>query len=1005
MALQKQAVPVNFEKGLQQKVDPNQLPLGNFISLINGVQDKQGLLQKRNGYTQLASLPNDSYSYLTTFNSNLTAISNNLAAYIAGQKTWVTKGAIQPVQVSTLPLIRSNTNQSYGDIAISANNLICIAYTDAGVVKYSVADATTGQNVIEPTIVTAPGATVSGSPRAFYLGTYFVILFSGAVGGTNHLYYIAINTVSLIVNAAVSLSSNYNPTTQVSYDAVIANGSLYIAWAAPTAGVNFAYLTSTLSESAVVNYPTVIASIMSVCADLTGSLPIIYANFFDNGSLTAYTIVVDNQLHPISGPTAYTPPGLVLNIASVAQNKVCTVFSEIDNAYSFTPPANIQTDYINSIPITQAGVVGAYTILDRGVGIASKAVLINGVSYLLASYQSAYQSSYFLLDEVGNVIAKLAYENGGGYLTTGLPNAIVSGTTISVPYLFKDLIEAVNKNTNVPSGTQVNGIYSQTGINMATLDITTVGVQSSEIGNNLNITGGFLWSYDGYTPVEQNFFIYPENFTATFVSGAGNVTAQQYFYQITYEWTDNQGNAFRSAPSIPVTVTATGTGHINLSIPTLRLTYKIANPVKIVIYRWSVGQQSYYQTTSISSPLLNDPTIDSVNFSDVNSDTTILGNNLIYTTGGVVEDVNGPAATAVTLFDTRLWLIDAEDQNLLWFSKQVIEGTPVEMSDLFTFYVAPSTGTGGSTGVMKCLAPMDDKLIIFKEQAIYYINGTGPDNTGANNQYSQPIFITSTVGCSNQYSIVLTPQGLMFQSENGIWLLGRDLSTTYIGAPVEDSNSADVLSSINVPESTQVRFNLNNNTTLCYNWYFNQWSSFAGIAPISSIAFEGLCTFIDALGRTFQESPGSYLDGANPVLISLQTAWFNLMGLQGFQRFYYMQMSGTYYSPHTLQISYAYDYALNPIQSTTIRPNNYSAPWGGDASWGSNQDWGGALPLEQWQIFPQVQKCQAVSIYIQEQFDSSFQTRAGAGFTLSGLNLVVGAKKGYFKLPASRQAG
>ena len=53
-------------------------------------------------------------------------------------------------------------------------------------------------------------------------------------------------------------------------------------------------------------------------------------------------------------------------------------------------------------------------------------------------------------------------------------------------------------------------------------------------------------------------------------------------------------------------------------------------------------------------------------------------------TGGVVEDVNAPASNIMTLFDTRLWLVDAEDPNLLWFSKQVIESTPVEMSDLFT---------------------------------------------------------------------------------------------------------------------------------------------------------------------------------------------------------------------------------------------------------------------------------------------------------------------------------
>ena len=55
-----------------------------------------------------------------------------------------------------------------------------------------------------------------------------------------------------------------------------------------------------------------------------------------------------------------------------------------------------------------------------------------------------------------------------------------------------------------------------------------------------------------------------------------------------------------------------------------------------------------------------------------------------------------------TLFDTRLWQVDAEDPNTLWISKQVIENTPVEMSQLFTIYVAPNIGTTSSTGPYYC---------------------------------------------------------------------------------------------------------------------------------------------------------------------------------------------------------------------------------------------------------------------------------------------------------------
>ena len=232
---------------------------------------------------------------------------------------------------------------------------------------------------------------------------------------------------------------------------------------------------------------------------------------------------------------------------------------------------------------------------------------------------------------------------------------------------------------------------------------------------------------------------------------------------------------YRSSPSIPVMITTTGSTSSNtIIVPTLRLTYKVENPLKIVGYRWSTAQQNYYQFTSISMPTLNSTGTNTVTIVDTLSDAEILGNNLLYTTGGVVENIGPPAFSNITLFDDRLWGVTGEDPNLLWFSKQVIESTPVEMSDLFTLYVAPTISAQGSTGPITALSTMDDKLIIFKRDAIYYINGTGPDNTGSNNQYSASIFITATVGCSNQKSIVFTPSGLLFQSDKGIWLLGRD---------------------------------------------------------------------------------------------------------------------------------------------------------------------------------------------------------------------------------------
>jgi hypothetical protein len=723
----------------------------------------------------------------------------------------------------------------------------------------------------------------------------------------------------------------------------------------------------------------------------------------------------------------------LLNIVSAAHNQFCQVFQEFSNTYSYD--SGIATNYIVGIEVTQAGAVGSPFTCIRSVGLASKAFVMNqaGTNYIyfLTVYQSAYQSTYFLINGTLStqaapiITAKLAYSNAGGYLTHGLPNVNVNNMLVQISYLYKDLIQAVNKDTNVPAGTQVNGIYSQTGINLVSFKIGTQNLDTAEIANDLHLTGGFLWMYDAYLPVEHNFFLWPDTDTTTptdFASWAatgGSIAAKPdtatntnaYYYQVTYEWTDNQGNAYRSAPSIPVAVTTTGSGtsgSITLNIPTLRLTYKTANPAKIVIYRWSVGQQIYYQTTSITAPLLNDTTIDSVQFVDTHSDATILGNNILYTTGGVVEDVNAPGSNLLALFDTRLWLVDAEDQNLLWFSKQVIEATPVEMSDLFTMYIAPTTSSEGNTGPITSIFPMDDKLIIFKNNSIYYVNGSGPDNTGANNQYSQPIFITSTVGCANQNSIVFMPEGLMFQSNKGIWLLDRGLNTTYIGAPVEIYNDGLVESADLIPATNQVRFVLNTGITLMYDYFYAQWGTFNGVPAISACIFQGLHTFIDSYGRVFAESPDTYLDGSNPVLLSFTTGPLRLGDLQNYQRAFFFYLLGTFYSPHVLNVSISYDYSSSPSQSTILRPLNYSTNYGSGSSqspYGQGSPYGGPGNIEQFRIFLQQQRCQALAITLQEVYDSTMDAPPGQGLSLSGINIILGFKNKFPTLPSSISFG
>lgn len=1040
MALQKNPIPINFTRGLDTKTDPYQVSIGNFLELENSVFTTTGRLTKRNGYKNITNLPVNTQTTLTTLNDSLVATGSDLFAYSEDINDWINQGPVQPVRLDTKPLVRVSTSQQSPDSAISPQGLICLAYVDNSVAYYQVSDSSTGQQVVKRTALPATAT----NPRVFTLGVYFIITFMATVSASTHLRYIAIPMMTpALASPATDISNNVSSLT-AGYDGYSSQNFLFLSWSGTATNVNIAFLTSSLAVS-----PTVVViagftpSLMSVTVDSTNAL--VWATFWDSASGNLITSAFNFGLAPIVSPTNVVTSMTITEVTSLATLGVLNVFYENNHNYSYTDSIGdaIRSDFVSKATVTPPvgvgpGIVSSPVVVLRSVGLASKATiqyvytlnanpliqvtasslpalgsytLVSTTIYMLVAYgdihqinplDNSNQPTYFLIDDSGNIYMRLAYSNGGGYAASEvLPSIIAIGNQYYVPYLIADFLTTVNKGVNLPTGTPTNAIYTQYGVNLAQFSINRTGQYSSEIASALHLTGGQLWEYDGVKPVEHGFHVWPENVVVTTSASGGGITAQEYFYAFTYEWTDAAGNLHRSAPSIPYAITTTGSTSTNtINVPTLRLTYKTQpNPVRIVGYRWSTAQQVFYQFTSVTSPNINNPAIDSITITDTLPDSAILGNAILYTTGGVIENIAAPASIASALFNNRLWLIDAEDQNLLWFSKQVIENIPVEMSDLLTLYIAPTTSSQGSTGPMTALSAMDDKLIIFKKDAIYYINGTGPDNTGANSSFSDPIFITSTVGCAQPNSIVLMKDGLMFQSDKGIWLLGRDLSTNYIGYPAEEFNAAVVMSAEGIPGTNQVRFVLSDNNTLMYDYFVGQWGTHTNISAISATLWQGAHTYLNSFGQIFQETPGTYLDGSEPVLMALTTSWINVAGLQGFERFYAANLLGTYFTPFKLNAQLAYNYNPSPVQATLITPDNQTSNWGDNALWGTGGSWGSDLGNKEANVFsarlfPRVQKCESFQLSLQEVYDPSFNQPAGQGLSLSGLLLLVGMKRG-----------
>lgn len=1016
MALQKQPVALNFTRGLDTKTDPYQVNVHNFTTLVNSVFTTTGRLTKRYGFDTITTLPNTDQTILTTLNDNLVATGTNLYTFSADTDQWINQGKIQPVQLDTLSLVRNSTSQTGPYIEIAANGLALVAYMDAGQGYYHVVDSNTGSQIVARTMLPATAT----NPRVFILGQYFIVTFIATVAATPTLQYIRVLIMDPSnAGPATNISADVNSLT-AGYDGEVGANRLYISWGASSNTVKIASLNTSLAVSTVVSIAGTTADIMSLTIDTV--LGRVCISWWETGGNNGYSAAFNYALVQVMAATPTIIATDISELTSLATAGVITIFYENVKTYSYS---TARTDFISTVTVTLPGIatnpgtVGATTVVLRSVGLASKAFVgVDGITYMMVTYGDVNQSAtdrsnqptYFLMDSAGSLYMRLAYSNGGGYVSSNvLAKVCIVDGTYYYPYQITDFLTTVNKVTNLPAGTPVNSIYTQTGVNLAKFMLNNGHQFSSEIAGALHLTGGQLWEFDGVKPVEHSFHVWPENVVVTTSAAGGLITAQTYFYVFVYEWTDNAGQLHRSSPSIPFKIVTTGSTSTNTcNVPTLRITDKIApNPVRIVGYRWSTAQQIYYQFTSQTSPTVNNTAIDSVTIIDTLADSSILGNTLLYTTGGVIENIAAPASIDSCLFDNRMVIIDAEDQNLLWYSKQVIQNVPVEFSDLLTIFVAPTTGAQNSTGPIKCIAAMDDKLVVFKANALYYINGNGPDNTGANSTYSQPVYITGVVGSTNPNSIALIPTGLIFQSNKGIWLLGRDLSAKYIGAPVEAFNDMTVLSTEVIPNTTQVRFILDDHTTLVYDYYFDQWSTHTNIEAISATIYQGQHTYLNSAAQVYQENQTSFLDGAEPVLMSLTTAWINIAGLQGFERFYFANLLGTYHSPFKLNVSMAYNYNPSPVQNVLVLPVGNPAPvYGDEALWGSGGAWGGSEgDVFQGRIFPKVQKCQSFQITIQEVYDASLGQAAGEGLSLSGLAMIVGMKKGYRTQRAARSFG
>lgn len=983
MALAKQIVPIVFSQGIDTKTDESKLPIGRLEAAENIIFETTTALRKRNGYTQISDYlfsgsKISSLSRLASFGDELLAFDDEtLYSYSESLDKWDTRGSAYHVFANAESVVRNSKEQSQLD-STSADNLNIYIWKDSSGIRYSVLDRTNENYLISDELISASGE----KPRIGKIGSLVFLFY---IDGTD-INYRVLNTANPTSIGAETLLVNDLDGTNKIFDIISVPGKIAFAY-------NCNDATDKLKARSIDEDEALSSELIFAGEQVTTALNL---NFDSNFRLLlTYYDGSDVKFASIALNFAATiiPATTIETIADVVN---CTSMEISDQNYkvlyeiSDSNPAN---HYVKRASIDSTPTVTNIGDFIRSVGLASKAFEHNDKNYILFLHSSTLQSTYFLADEDAILMSKALVGSGGEHVSHGmLPNVELSEDSIY-------LISTQVKGRIVTD----NGVFdSLLGVNSSEFEFKrTNHFQNSRLGDNLHITGGIMKMYDGKQIVEHGFNVFPEGLAAGATATVGGTLSDgTYLYVGVYAWTDNKGFLHRSAPSAGLSVTLTGgtpTQTQEIEFPTLRLTDK--EDVVLELYRTEANGAILYKITDVSAPELNDPTVDSITITDDTiSDADLISREILYTTGGVLDNIAAPSSSLIVPLKNRIVIAGLEDENKIQYSKIRFANSPVEFNDALTIEIEDRGGPITALGVL------GEKLLIFKRDAIYFILGDGPNNLGQQDTFIEPELLAQDVGCINPDSVVLTPAGLFFQSQKGIYVVNNSLSVQYVGSFVEDFNDLTITSAQVVDDLNQVRFTTLEGSCLVYNYNLGLWSTFTNHQGLSAVINRGTYYYLRLNSRVYKEDFDTFSDNGVVIKLKFETAFMSFAGLQGFQRAYKMLLYGKYKSPHKVRVKVAYNYNDPYIQEKIIDVSNFTddSKYGDDSPYGEpdTKAYGGNGNPYQFRLDFKRQKCQSIKLSVED-----IQSEVGEGLLISGITMQVGGKAGTFRLPSSQRYG
>jgi len=1022
MALQKQIKQLVFEKGLDTRTNPDLVPIGTLHALENAQFKQRGKISKKNGSvefsTTIATTEFQPYSGALpaarsgfTHKSSLLAVVPGVAtadpqwqnsqdliynrALTSNKWAYTARAAhcsaeshqvgIQGSKTATSPYLK----QGVGSIDVAYVNGYIVSATQTNTVGTSYVDfidAKTNEVVLSQTIAV-------GAPKIVQMGTAAIVM--GQIG-TNIKGFLFDTTNLATVPAANIITFAVNVGPNNTWDCMVSsfNSLLYIAHLNTTPGL-------TVASYALGAIPAGggFAGTTAVFTDATDTPYLGFAIFGGESVHQHINVVyakagVGTRLRILTMALANVSVATIYAYECVAISGSSFLYDTVNNrgliVGEFTDSAvehvgNFQHFYWNAAGATP---LTYKTARPCRLSLASKLIKINGYVYQLIVHPNGSERTFFLvmhpLDTSGNVgqlrpMAKLLFGEAG------LQNSFYVGLQAMMPQLTVGAVSTQFYCGGTRFAQYLDSTTFASTPQWFLFDLADPrAYQAREIANLTYLNGGFPAVYDGGDFYEAQFLHSPWAPSGLTAGAAGSLTPSTTYSVITlFEYVDSNGNRHQSAPSLPASVTLGGAQN-SISLTVYAPSLSCHNTVTLSIYRTEGNGTIYYREKSLQLACTATPTTTTLTIAD----SVLIQQEILYTSGNVIDNQCPVATKALTAWKNRIWCLTDSGLN---YSKEVTDGVPAAFNPVFTIDI------GASKGTPTAIAALQDKLIIFFKDQIYYISGDGPDATGTVGSFTPIELVAPGIGCVESSGIVEMADQVLFHSRDGWRRINQALVIDFIGSELQYWVNEDSVtySAQHVDPIHEVRIS-DGARTFVYDTYGQQWiinTVWDDKRGFYWTAADGSRKWVrvTSTGKMGCEVSTSTADiGVSYPRLRVTTGWISMDQFEGFQRIYEVQLllrnltgDGMVY----VDVFYDYVYELVETHSQAV----FGPVWAESdiyATAGAATPFPPTSPMPIYRIQPAVQKCSAIRLEISDG-TTGLDTYA---LELSGLNFVIGVK-------------